>query len=156
MNDRHKIHLIQKRSIGNLGADPEVRYAPNGNAITSIRVATSETWKDKQTGEKQERTEWHKITLFTRLGEIAAQFLKKGSRVYVEGSLRTNKWQDQSGNDRYTTDIIASSMQMLDGKGAGGSAQFDSAPPAENRSNVSNSSPVPAMAEEEFDDDIPF
>lgn len=154
--------------MGNLGADPEVRYMPSGAAVTNIRVATSESWKDKQTGEKQERTEWHRIVLFNRLGEIAAQYLRKGSRVFVEGSIRTNKWQDQSGNDRYTTEIIASSMQLMDSKGGGGGASFDQgdAPADEQSMSSSNTSstqrqPAKAMAtanamEEEFDDEIPF
>ena len=92
--------------VGNLGADPEVRYMPSGNAVANLRVATSESWKDRQTGENQERTEWHRIVLYSRLGEIAGEYLRKGSKVYIEGSLRTNKWQDQSGNDRYTTEIV--------------------------------------------------
>ncbi len=96
--------------MGNLGADPEVRYLPSGSAVTNIRVATSESWKDRQTGEKQERTEWHRIVLFNRLGEIAAQYLRKGSKVFIEGAIRTNKWQDQSGADRYTTEIIANKI----------------------------------------------
>ncbi len=147
--------------MGNLGADPEVRYMPSGGAVTNLRVATSESWKDRQSGEKQERTEWHKIVLFNRLGEIAAQYLKKGSRVFVEGSLRTNKWQDQNGNDRYTTEIIASSMQLMDNKGTGGSAAFDdeaassnTAPQAASKS--SEKAMAPATADEDFDDDIPF
>src|SRR5579872_1933169 len=111
--------------IGNLGADPEVRYMPSGGAVANITVATSESWKDKQSGEKQERTEWHRIVFFNRLAEIAAQYLKKGSRVFVEGSLRTNKWQDQNGNDRYTTEIIASTMQLMDSKQGSGSPAMD-------------------------------
>lgn len=103
--------------MGYLGVDPEVRYTPSGSAITNIRVATSESWKDRNTGEKQERTEWHRIVLFNHLGEISAQYLRKGSRVFVEGSIRTNKWKDQAGVDRYTTEIIASSMQLMDSKG---------------------------------------
>lgn len=138
--------------IGNLGADPEVRYMPSGAAVTNIRVATSEGWKDKQTGETQERTEWHRIVFFNRLAEIASEYLRKGSKVYIEGSLRTNKWQDQSGNERYTTEIIANSMQMLDAKGGvsatgGATAQSysqESAPATELE--MSN----------DFDDDIPF
>jgi len=102
--------------IGNLGADPEIRYMPSGSAVANISVATNESWKDKQTGELQERTEWHKVSLFDKLAQIVAEYLKKGSKVYIEGSLRTRKWQDQSGNDRYITEIIASSMQMLDSK----------------------------------------
>ena len=115
--------------IGNLGADPEVRYMPSGGAVANIRVATSESWKDKQSGEAQERTEWHRIVLYNRLGEIAGEYLRKGSKVYIEGSIRTNKWQDQSGVDRYTTDIIASSMQMLDSKG-GAAESGTMSPPA--------------------------
>jgi len=103
--------------IGNLGNDPETKYMPSGNAVTNITVATSESWKDKQTGQKQERTEWHRVCFFNRLAEVAGEYLRKGSKVYLEGSLRTRKWQDQSGQDRYTTEIIASEMQMLDGKG---------------------------------------
>lgn len=159
--------------MGNLGADPEVRYMPNGGAITNIRVATSEVWKDKQSGEKQERTEWHKIVLFNRIGEIAAQYLRKGSRVFIEGSLRTNKWQDQSGNDRYTTEIIANEMQLMDSKGggSGSSASYDQANEEGSASQMSSSNaprsnatsankasaPAAAMAADEpFDDDIPF
>ncbi|OUS28061.1 single-stranded DNA-binding protein [Gammaproteobacteria bacterium 45_16_T64] len=105
--------------LGNLGNDPETRYMPNGNAVTNISVATSESWQDKQSGQNQERTEWHKIVFFNRLAEIAGEYLRKGSKVYVEGALRTRKWQDQSGNDRYSTEIVASEMQMLDSRGEG-------------------------------------
>lgn len=107
--------------IGNLGADPEVKYMPSGNAVTNVNLATSESWKDKQSGQMQERTEWHKVVFFNRLAEIAGEYLRKGSKVYIEGSLRTRKWQDQSGQDRYTTEIVASEMQMLDGNSQGGS-----------------------------------
>jgi single-strand DNA-binding protein len=100
--------------VGNIGGDPETRYMPNGNAVTNVTIATSESWKDKQTGQNQERTEWHKVIFFNRLGEIAGEYLRKGSKVYVEGSLRTRKWQGQDGTDRYTTEIVASEMQMLD------------------------------------------
>lgn len=103
--------------VGNLGADPETRYTAGGAAITNIRIATSEAWRDKQTGENQERTEWHRVVFFSRLAEIAGEYLRKGSQVYVEGSLRTRKWQDQSGQDRYTTEIVANEMQMLGGRG---------------------------------------
>ncbi len=106
--------------VGNLGADPETRYTPGGSAVTNIRIATSESWKDKQTGEQQERTEWHRVVFFGRLAEIAAEYLRKGSQVYVEGSLRTNKWQGQDGQDRYTTEVIANEMQMLGGRGGAG------------------------------------
>lgn len=99
--------------IGNLGQDPEVRYMPNGNAVANVTVATSESWKDKNTGENQERTEWHRVVFFRRLAEIVGEYCKKGSKVYIEGKLQTRKWQDQSGNDRYTTEIVASEMQML-------------------------------------------
>ncbi len=136
--------------VGNLGADPDTRYMPSGAAVTNIRIATSESWKDKQTGEQQERTEWHNIAFFGRLAEIAAEYLRKGSQVYVEGRLRTRKWQDQQGNDRYTTEVIANEMQMLGGKGGGGM----SAPATSSRAAGGQSSaPAPA---DDFDDDIPF
>lgn len=106
--------------IGNLGQDPETRYMPSGGAVTNLTIATSETWKDKQTGQPQERTEWHRVVFFNRLAEIAGEYLKKGSKVYVEGALRTRKWQDKStGADRYTTEIVANEMQMLDSRGGG-------------------------------------
>jgi single-strand DNA-binding protein len=105
--------------IGNLGADPETRAMPSGMTVANIRVATSESWKDKQSGESKERTEWHNVAMFGRLGEIAGEYLKKGSKVYIEGALRTRKWQDKQGNDRYTTEIIANEMQMLDSRGGG-------------------------------------
>src|SRR5438477_11403659 len=111
--------------IGNLGGDPEVHYLPSDGAVANITIATSEAWKDKQTGEQQDRTEWHRVVMFNRLGEIAGEYLRKGSKVYIEGSLRTRKWQDKtSGQDRYTTEIVANEMQMLDSKGAGASS-FD-------------------------------
>ena len=106
--------------IGNLGADPETRAMPSGMTVANIRVATSENWKDKQSGENKERTEWHSVAMFGRLGEIAGEYLKKGSKVYIEGSLRTRKWQGKDGTDRYTTEIIANEMQMLDSRGGGG------------------------------------
>ena len=99
--------------VGNLGADPDARYMPNGNAVTNISVATSESWKDKETGDRQERTEWHRVVFFGRLAEIASEYLKKGSQVYVEGRLKTRKWEDKEGNDRWTTEIVANEMQML-------------------------------------------
>ena len=114
--------------IGNLGADPESRQFSNGGSVTNISVATSEQWTDKQTGEKREATEWHRIALFNRLGEIAAQYLRKGSKVYIEGSLRTRKWQDQNGQDRYTTEIRADQMQMLDSTGQGGGGYQNNQP----------------------------
>ena len=138
--------------VGNLGTDPEVRYMPNGNAVANITLATSESWKDKQTGEQKENTEWHRVVLFRRRGEIAGEDLKKGSQVYIEGTLQTRNWQDNSGNDRYTTEIVANEMQMLGGRGGGGSAGFsaDSAP-----AQSTQPAPAPAAAGD-FDDDIPF
>lgn len=106
--------------IGNLGADPEVRYSQNSNAIANLSVATSETWKDKQTGEKREQTEWHRVVCYRRLAEIAGEYLRKGSKVYIEGRLQTRKWQDQQGNDKYTTEIVCNDLQMLDGQNNGG------------------------------------
>src|ERR1043166_2524830 len=112
--------------VGNLGADPETRAMPSGTTVANLRIATSESWRDKQSGEQQERTEWHRVALFGRLGEIAAEYLKKGSQVYIEGSIRTRKWEDKEGKDRYTTEIIANEMQMLGGKpGCGSSAPMD-------------------------------
>ena len=138
--------------VGNLGRDPEVRYMPSGNAVANVTLATTESWKDKQSGEKQERTEWHNVVFYSRLAEIAGEYLKKGSQVYVEGSLRTRKWQDKSGNDRYTTEIIASEMQMLGGRsGSAGYAAADSAPAMSGSSASSAGSAAP-----DFDDDIPF
>ena len=135
--------------IGNLGADPEVRYMPSGGAVTNISVATSESWKDKTSGETQERTEWHRIVFFNRLAEIAGEYLKKGSKIFIEGSLRTRKWQDNSGQDRYTTEIVAKEMQMLDSKG--GSSDFSSSNKPESTSPPTNQSNL-----DDFDDDIPF
>jgi single-strand DNA-binding protein len=106
--------------IGNLGQDPESRAMPSGKAVTNLRIATSETWRDKQTGEMKEQTEWHTVVMFDRLAEIAKDYLRKGSKVYIEGRLRTRKWQDKAGQDRYTTEITANELQMLDTKGAGG------------------------------------
>ncbi len=139
--------------VGNLGQDPDTRYMPSGSAVTNITVATNESWKDKQTGEQKDRTEWHKIAMFGRLAEIAAEYLRKGSQVYIEGKLRTRKWQDKDGNDRYTTEIIADEMQMLGGRGgAGGSAPMrDDRPP-----QGAPSSPPPQGSSDDFDDDIPF
>ncbi|MDT0627816.1 single-stranded DNA-binding protein [Alteromonas sp. W364] len=105
--------------VGNLGNDPEVRYMPNGNAVANLSIATSESWKDQQ-GQLQERTEWHKVTMYRRLAEVAGEYLKKGSQIYLEGKLQTRKWQDQQGNDRYTTEVICDQMQMLGGGGNGG------------------------------------
>ena len=143
--------------IGNLGADPETRYMPSGSAVTNIRIATSESWKDKDSGEKQERTEWHRIAMFGRLAEVAAEYLHKGSQVYIEGRLRTRKWQDRDGNDRTTTEIIANDLQMLGGRSErGGGSQQAEAPveepgPAEEPAPASEAAPAG-----DFNDDIPF
>jgi len=169
--------------IGNIGQDPEVKYMPSGGAVTNVSVATSETWKDKNTGQPQERTEWHRVVFFNRLGEIAGEYLKKGSKVYIEGALRTRKWQAQDGTDRYTTEIVASEMQMLDGRGdnqggMGGGAgmgaagmaegfdqtpQYSSAPkagqqPARAPQSAPQQNPPPQQPAgfDSFDDDIPF
>ncbi|HET8710277.1 MAG TPA: single-stranded DNA-binding protein, partial [Spongiibacteraceae bacterium] len=130
--------------IGNLGNDPETRYLPSGGAVTNITVATSESWKDKQTGQQQDRTEWHRVVFFNKLAEIAGEYLRKGAKVYIEGSLRTRKWQDQGGQDRYTTEIVANEMQMLDSRGAGGSASegYDSAPRTRSQSAPTQSAPM--------------
>ncbi|MGB5439399.1 MAG: single-stranded DNA-binding protein [Gammaproteobacteria bacterium] len=136
--------------VGNLGKDPEVRYMPNGNAVANITLATSESWKDKTSGEQQEKTEWHRIVMFRRLGEIAGEYLKKGSQVYIEGKLQTRKWQDKDGNDRYTTEIVANEMQMLGSRG--GSANFSGESAA---APAAKAAPAPAAAGD-FDDDIPF
>ena len=140
--------------IGHLGADPETRVMPSGMTVANMRLATSENWKDKQSGETQERTEWHSVALFGRLGEIAAEYLRKGSQVYIEGRLRTRKWQDKEGRDRYTTEIIANDMQMLGGRGGGsggGYAESSGGAPSTTREAA-----APAVAQEDFDDDIPF
>lgn len=148
--------------VGNLGKDPEGKFMPNGNAVTNITIATSESWKDKQTGQQQERTEWHRVVFFNRLAEIATEYLKKGSKIYLEGSLRTRKWQAQDGQDRYTTEIVASEMQMLDSRG--GSSDYASSGADSNLSKpISNTEMASKEITEtqdsvsnDFDDDIPF
>lgn len=170
--------------VGNLGKDPDVRYTPDGKAITNITVATSETWKDKNTGQKQEKTEWHRVVFFGGLATIAGEYLKKGSKVYIEGKLQTRKWQDQSGQDRYTTEIVVDfggTMQMLDSRSGGDTAfaqqgggnqnfqqnQASKQPmqqqvPPQNQApqqqpvQQPQSAPVNQPFEDEFDDDIPF
>lgn len=159
--------------IGNLGQDPEVRYMPNGGAVTNITLATSESWRDKQTGEMKEKTEWHRVVIFGKLAEIAGEYLKKGSQVYIEGSLQTRKWQDQSGQERYTTEVVVNiggSMQMLGGRSGGGdnmsqgggwgqpqqpqqSQQFSGGGKAQQPAAAAPQSNEPPM---DFDDDIPF
>jgi single-strand DNA-binding protein len=156
--------------IGNLGADPEVRYMPSGGAVTNITLATTMRWKDKQSGERKDSTEWHRVVFFNRLAEIAGEYLKKGSQVYVEGRLQTRKWQGQDGQDRYTTEIIASEMHMLSSR-SGGTASFSSeqpasysAPSAKPSGQASRpmpqsspgSMPPPPPDYDDFDDDIPF
>ena len=140
--------------VGNLGRDPEIRYTPSGAAVANITIATSESWKDKNTGENQERTEWHRVVFFNRLAEIVGEYLRKGSQIYVEGRLQTRKWQDQNGQDRYTTEVVANEMQMLGNRGGGGVAPDDydqSAPSGRSGSGASNAPPT-----DDFDDDIPF
>lgn len=155
--------------VGNLGNDPEVRYANNGAAIANLSIATSESWKDKNTGEQVDKTEWHRVVMFNRLGEIAGEYLKKGSKVYVEGKLQTRKWQDNAGVDKYTTEIVASEMQMLDSRGdsagmggGGGSYQprQQQAPqqqaPQQQGGGQQQSAPQQSAPANDFDDDIPF
>jgi single-strand DNA-binding protein len=144
--------------VGNLGAKPEVKYASNGNAITNLSVATSESWTDKNTGQKQEKTEWHRVSLFGKLAEIAGQYLDKGSKVYVEGKLQTRKWQDKSGADRYTTEVVVSgfngTLQMLDRRDDVGGASQQSAPAP--RATAPAADPITPVDNSGFDDDIPF
>ena len=147
--------------VGNLGADPETRYMPSGSAVANVRLATTDSWKDRQSGEQQERTEWHRVVFFGRLAEIAAEYLRTGSQVYVEGRLQTRKWQGNDGQDRYTTEIVANEMQMLGGRGG---AFQDAVPPAEageegerpRTSQQSAAAAVPSESQDDFDDDIPF
>ena len=143
--------------VGNLGQDPETRYMPSGSAVTNFTVATNESWKDKQTGEQKDRTEWHRVATFNRLAEIAAEYLRKGSQVYIEGKLRTRKWQGQDGNDRYTTEIIADEMQMLGGRGDGGGGNFGGGRDAAKKGgNQGGGNAPPQPGPDDFDDDIPF
>jgi len=146
--------------VGNLGAKPEIKYASNGNAISNLSVATSESWTDKSTGQRQERTEWHRVSLFGKVAEIAGQYLDKGSKVYVEGKLQTRKWQDQNGQDRYTTEVVISgfsgTLQMLDRRD-----DMNSNAPVQQSQPQSQNTPEPApaitpVAPDEFEDDIPF
>ncbi len=151
--------------VGNLGNDPETRFMPSGGSVTNVSLATSETWKDKQTGQPQERTEWHRIVFFNRLAEIAGEYLRKGSKIYVEGSLRTRKWQDQSGQDRYTTEIVGNEMQMLDSRGSSDGNYNQSYPEAGASGGFGGGQPASAPAAQpqaqsapigDIDDDIPF
>jgi single-strand DNA-binding protein len=146
--------------IGNLGQDPETRTTPSGTTVTNIRIATSESWRDKQSGEMKENTEWHSIVLWNKLGEIAAEYLRKGSQVYIEGRLQTRKWQDKQGNDRYTTEIVANEMQMLGGRGGGGGAAQETRdrrdPGAEAFAPAPAGGGGSGAGAADFDDDIPF
>jgi single-strand DNA-binding protein len=161
--------------VGNLGADPETRAMPSGTTVANLRIATTENWKDRQSGEQQERTEWHRVALFGRLAEVAAEYLRKGSQVYIEGSLRTRKWQDKQGNERYTTEIVGNDMQMLGSRGGGGGGgggersygggggggSRDSGPPrdaeyGEPSAPSSGGGGGSGSRGEDFDDDIPF
>ena len=164
--------------VGNCGQDPETRFMPSGGAVTNLSIATSESWKDKNTGDQQERTEWHRVVFFNRLAEIAGEYVKKGSKLYVEGSLRTRKWQGQDGQDRFTTEVVASEMQMLDSRGGqqgggfdqsqGGGGYQQSAPQQSQHQAPQQSQPqAPQQSQQQpsqqqapqegaFDDDIPF
>jgi single-strand DNA-binding protein len=140
--------------VGNLGRDPETRAMPSGMTVCNLNIATSESWKDRQSGEQQERTEWHRVALFGKLAEIAGEYLHKGSQVYIEGSLRTRKWQDKQGVERYTTEIIANEMQMLGGRGAGGGSSQEG--PRDRGAEMEPVGATSGSEREEFDDDIPF
>lgn len=151
--------------VGNLGNDPDVRYTPDGRAIANVSIATTESWKDKGTGENRDKTEWHRVVMFNRLGEIAGEYLKKGSQVYIEGKLQTRKWQDKSGQDRYTTEIVANEMQMLGGRGGSGGGAgggydqsaggFGGGQSSGGGNNFGGGAPAGAMGDDP-DDDIPF
>ncbi|MDG1308761.1 MAG: single-stranded DNA-binding protein [Porticoccaceae bacterium] len=156
--------------VGNCGQDPETRFMPSGGAVTNLSIATSESWKDKNTGDQQERTEWHRVVFFNRLAEIAGEYVKKGSKLYVEGSLRTRKWQGQDGQDRYTTEIVASEMQMLDSRGGQqGSGDYQQSPNQQYSQQTASQQQAPSAPQpshsaspqgsqgiEGIDDDIPF
>lgn len=149
--------------VGNLGADPETRFMPNGDAVANIRMATTESWKDKATGEKKEITEWHRVVFFRKLAEIVGQYLKKGSAVYIEGRIRTRKWQDKDGQERYTTEIEANEMQMLGGRSSasssGGEAEYGGSMPSSSAAGPSaphKPAAQKAPSFEDMDDDIPF
>lgn len=152
--------------VGNLGNDPEVKYMPSGGAVTNFSIATTDSWKDKTSGERVDKTEWHRVVFFNRLAEIAGEYLKKGSQVYIEGALRTRKWQDQGGQDKYTTEIVGSEMQML-GSRSGGNESFGQSAPQQSNQPARAPSPSPAQNRpnqapqapqnfDDFDDDIPF
>jgi single-strand DNA-binding protein len=142
--------------VGNLGQDPETRYMPSGKAVTNLRIATSESWKDRQTGEQREQTEWHSVVMYDRLVEIAAEYLRKGSQVYIEGKLRTRKWQDKEGRDRYTTEVQANEMQMLGGRQGSGPGTESRSEPRAAQAERGGYSKAEESSGEGFDDDIPF
>lgn len=147
--------------VGNLGKDPEVRYTPDGKAIANLTLATSESWKDRNTGQQQEKTEWHRVVIFGKLAEIAGEYLRKGSQVYFEGKLQTRKWTDQSGNDKYTTEVVIDingQMQMLGGRSGGGETSYDSGQGRPQQQQKPAQKPEPASSgfDDDFDDDIPF
>ena len=152
--------------VGNCGQDPDVKYMPSGGEVTNISIATSESWKDKQTGERRDRTEWHRVVFFNQLAKIAGEYLRKGSQVYIEGSIRTRKWQDQNNQDRYTTEIVANEMQMLGSRGGSdmsgdpGYLPEDMGMSAGGQSMMNKPAPSPTKRQNEtlddFDDDIPF
>ncbi len=138
--------------LGSLGQDPDIRYTAGGAAVANISIATNEQWKDKESGEMQERTEWHRVVFFGRLAEIVGEYLRKGSQVYIEGRIQTRKWQDKEGKDRYTTEIVANEMQMLGSKSGGTTASFDQSPQPQQSAPVASG----ASSNDDFDDDIPF
>ena len=142
--------------LGRLGADPETRYMPNGSAVTNLRIATNDGYRDKNTNEFVDTTEWHRVVLFGRLAEIAAEYLKKGRLVYVEGRIRTNKWQDKSGQDRYTTEIVATEMQLVGGSGGSGSSSADHTTQQSSSAPAESQTQAPQAGVDQFDDDIPF
>jgi single-strand DNA-binding protein len=152
--------------VGNLGQDPETKAMPSGMTVANLRIATSESWKDKTSGEMKEQTEWHSVAMFGRLAEVAGEYLRKGSQVYIEGRLRTRKWQDKNGNDRYTTEIVANDMQMLGSRGggggggtggaAGGEGRRASSAPARDLEEAGSEPPRSSTEKDDFDDDIPF
>lgn len=150
--------------VGNLGQDPETKVMPSGMTLANLRIATSESWKDKTSGEMKEQTEWHSVAMFGRLAEIAGEYLRKGSQVYIEGRLRTRKWQDKNGNDRYSTEIVANEMQMLGSRGGGGGGmgggggegRRSSAPSSRNDDEHGGDAPRSSTEKDDFDDDIPF
>jgi len=142
--------------LGNIGQDPQTRAMPSGKTVVNLRLATSKQWRDKQTGENKEATEWHTVVMFDRLAEIAAEYLRKGSQIYVEGELRTRKWQDKEGQDRYSTEVVANEMQMLGGRGGGGGQNLDQTPDSSQARPGNNRQNATPPAEDFVDDDIPF